>query len=102
VATGVIGTLERIEQRGANRWRDSYPERATYGDEIAGMYGVARIWKRITFWTYLVALVLMLAPVGHVLHYVGVIFWTVGLLPLISWLVSRFLFRKAVKTASQR
>jgi ATP/ADP translocase len=90
-------TLDRIEQSGADRWRDSYPERATHGEHIANLFGVARIWKRITFWTYLVAIVLMFAPVGHVLHYVGVILWTAGLLPLISWLVSRFFFRKAVK-----
>ena len=100
MAIGVIHTLERIEQRGADRWRDSYPERATYGDQIADLYGVAKIWKRITFWTYLVALALMLAPVGHDLHYVGVLIWTVGLLPLISWLYSRFQFRRAVKTAA--
>jgi len=99
MATLLMRTLDRIEQSGANRWRDSYPERAAYGDHIAGLFGVARIWKRITFWTYLVAIALMFSPDGHVLHYVGVILWTAGLLPLISWLVSRFLFRKAVKGA---
>ena len=59
MATLLMRTLDRIEQSGANRWRDSYPERAAYGDHIAGLFGVARIWKRITFWTYLVAIALV-------------------------------------------
>ncbi len=93
--------VDQIEQTGVNRWGAKYSERAIYGDEIADQYGRAQIWKRITWAFYLVGLVLMFAPVGHALHYVGWMITTVGLYPLVSWLAERFKFRKAVKVASE-
>jgi lipopolysaccharide export LptBFGC system permease protein LptF len=86
-----------IEQRGANHWRLKYPERDTYGDEVAKQYGVARIWRRISGWVYLVAFVLLLAPVGHALHYVGTLLFVFGIAPLVCWFAERMKFRKAVK-----
>ena len=100
MATGIMRSVERLEQRGANRGRESHPERAALGDHLAELYGVARMWKSITIRFYVVALVLMLVPVGAAVRFVGVIFWSVGLLPLVSWQVSRMLFKKAVKQAS--
>jgi len=91
---------DRIEQSGVNRWRDKYPDRATYGNEIAEQYGRAQIWKRITWGFYIVALALMLSPIGNTLHYVGWMISTVGLFPLVCWLGERFKFRKAVKLAT--
>jgi hypothetical protein len=95
--TGFMRSVERLEQRGADRGRDSYPERESHGEHVAELYGIARIWKRITVCMYVVALVLMILPDGHVLRFVGVVFWSVGLLPLLSWQVSRMLFKKALK-----
>lgn len=93
--------IESIEQSGVNHWGAKYTERATYGDAIADQYGRAQIWKRITWGFYLVGLVLMFAPVGHTLQYVGWMVATVGLYPLVCWLAERFKFRKAVKLASE-
>ena len=93
--------VERIEKSGVNRWRDKYPEREKYGNEIAEQFGRAQIWKRITWVFYIVALGLMLAPVGNVLHYVGWMISTVGLFPLVCWLAERFKFRKAVKLSTE-
>jgi lipopolysaccharide export LptBFGC system permease protein LptF len=93
--------VDQIEKSGANRWGAIYAERATYGEDIAEQYGRAQIWKRITWGFYLVALALMLAPVGNALHYVGWMISTVGLYPLVCWLAERFKFRKAVKLATE-
>jgi lipopolysaccharide export LptBFGC system permease protein LptF len=93
--------VDSLELRGANRWRDSYPDRAKYGDQIANMYGVARIWKRFAFWTYVVAFALLLIPVGHALHYVGSLVFVFGLAPLICWFAERMKFRKAIKLATE-
>jgi hypothetical protein len=67
---------------------------------VAELYGVAEMWKSITICFYVVALVLILVPVGGAVRYVGVIFWSVGLLPLVSWQVLRILFKKAAKQAT--
>jgi hypothetical protein len=95
--TGFMRSVDRLEQRGAARWRDRYPERETHSEHVAELYGIARTWKRITLCMYVVALVLLLLPDGHVLRFVGDLFWSVGLLPLLSWQISRMLFRKAAK-----
>jgi hypothetical protein len=92
---------DKIEQTGVNHWGAKYDGRATYGDVIADQYGRAQIWKRITWAFYLVGLVLMFAPSGHTLKYVGWMISTVGLFPLVCWLGERFKFRKAVKLASE-
>jgi lipopolysaccharide export LptBFGC system permease protein LptF len=89
--------VDSIEQRGANHWREKYPERDTYGDEVAKQYGVARIWRRISGWVYVVALVLLLAPVGHALHYVGTLLFVFGIAPLVCWFAERMKFKKSVK-----
>ncbi|HEV3268831.1 MAG TPA: hypothetical protein VGZ68_10560 [Acidimicrobiales bacterium] len=89
--------VDSIEQRGANHWREKYPDRAAHGDDIASQYGVARIWRRISFWTYLVTFVLLLAPLGHALHYVGTLLLVIGIAPLVCWIAERMKFRKAVK-----
>jgi hypothetical protein len=93
--------VDKIEQSGVSHWGAKYTERATYGDAIADQYGRAQIWKRITWAFYIVGLVLMFAPVGHALKYVGWIIATAGLFPLVCWLGERFKFRKAVKVASE-
>jgi len=93
--------VERIERSGVRRWGVKYPERATYGEDIAEQYGRAQIWKRITWAFYVVALALMIAPVGNALHYVGWLISTAGLFPLVCWLAERFKFRKAVKLATE-
>jgi hypothetical protein len=92
---------DQIEATGVKRWGAKYSERATYGDEIADQYGRAQIWKRITWAFYLVGLILMFAPDGHTLQYVGWMFSTVGLFPLVCWLAERFKFRKAVKLLTE-
>jgi uncharacterized membrane protein HdeD (DUF308 family) len=89
--------VDKIEQSGANHWLESYPERDTYGDEVAKQYGVARIWRRISGLVYLVAFVLLLAPVGHALHYVGTLLFVVGVAPLVCWFAERMKFKKLVK-----
>jgi len=93
--------VDKIEQTGVKRWRDKYPDREKYGNEIAEQYGRAQIWKRITWAFYIVALALMLAPDGHALHYVGWLLSTAGLFPLVCWLGERFKFRKSVKLATE-
>ena len=97
MAIGLMQAVDRIEQSGADHWRDKYPERATQGDEIANLYGVMRIWMRITCYLYLVALVMMLVPVGGALRYIGVLLWTLGIAPLICWRVAKMQYKKAVK-----
>jgi hypothetical protein len=92
--------VDSIEQYGANHWREKYSERDTYGDDVAKQYGVARIWRRISGWVYLVALVLRLAPVGHALHYVGTLLLVFGIAPLVCWIAERMKFRKAIKLVS--
>jgi lipopolysaccharide export LptBFGC system permease protein LptF len=92
---------DQIEARGVARWGAKYTERATYGDDIADQYGRAQIWKRITWAFYIVALAMMIAPIGNTLHYVGWMISTVGLFPLVCWLGERFKFRKAVKVATE-
>lgn len=98
---GLMRLVDSIEQHGANRWRDSYPDRAAHGDQVANLYGVARIWKRISFWTYVVAFALLLLPVGPALHYVGLLLFTIGLAPLICWFAERMKFRQAVKLTTK-
>jgi hypothetical protein len=93
--------VDRIEQAGVDRWGTEYAERAAYGDVIADQYGRAQIWKRITWVFYFVGLILMFAPDGHVLMYIGWMITTVGLFPLVCWLGERFKFRKAVKLATE-
>ena len=93
--------VDKIEQTGATRWGAKYPDRETYGDDIAAQYGRAQIWKRIVWLFYIVALGLMFAPVGDTLHYVGWMISTVGLFPLVCWLAERMKFRKAVKLSTQ-
>jgi hypothetical protein len=93
--------VDQIEQSGANHWGAKYTGRETYGEVIADQYGKAQIWKRITWGIYIVALALMIAPVGNALHYVGWMISTVGLFPLVCWLGERFKFRKAVKLATE-
>jgi hypothetical protein len=102
MSTDLMRPIRWVEKRGADRWRDDYPMRAEYGDRVADLYGIARMWRRITGWTYLVAIALMVLPVGGALRYVGVLIWTLGLLPLITWLAQRFFFRKAVKLATEQ
>ena len=92
---------DQIEQSGVNRWGAKYAERDKYGDVIADQYGRAQIWKRITWAFYIIALALMLSPIGNTLHYVGWMISTIGLFPLVCWLGERFKFRKAVKLASE-
>jgi hypothetical protein len=92
---------DQIEQVGVKRWGAKYPERATYGDEIADQYGRAQIWKRITWVFYIAGLALMFSPDGHTLQYIGWMVSTIGLFPLVCWLAERFKFRKAVKTLSE-
>jgi hypothetical protein len=92
---------DQIERAGVKRWGVKYSERATYGDEIADQFGRAQIWKRITWAFYLPGLILMFAPDGHSLAYVGWMISTVGLYPLVCWLAERFKFRKAVKEATE-
>jgi hypothetical protein len=93
--------VDRIEAAGVARWGTKYTERATFGDEIADQYGRAQIWKRITWGFYFVGLILMFAPDGHALQYIGWMIATVGLYPLVCWLAERFKFRKAVKVATE-
>ena len=93
--------VDQIEKSGASRWGAKYAERATYGEVIAEQYGRAQIWKRITWLFYVVALSLMIAPVGNALHYAGWMISTAGLFPLVCWLAERFKFRKAVKLATE-
>ena len=100
MATDLMRPIRRLEEFGAQHWRDKYPMRAEQGDQVAELFGVARLWKRITFWMYVVALTLILVPDGSALHYVGILLWTVALFPLICWLAQRYLFRKAVKVAT--
>ena len=92
---------DRIEAKGVQRWGAKYAERAKYGDAIADQYGRAQIWKRITWAFYLVGLVLMFAPDGKTLEYIGWMISTIGLFPLVCWLAERFKFRKAVKLATE-
>src|SRR5665811_708268 len=101
MSTDLMRPIRRIEQHGAARGRDNYPLRAEQGDQVAELFGVARMWKRITFWMYLVAIALMFSPVGGTLHYIGVLIWTVGLFPLVCWLAQRMIFRKAVKLVAK-
>lgn len=89
--------VDWIEQRGAYHWGERYPDRDKYGDEVAKQYGVARIWGRISLWFYIVAVVLLVAPVGHALYFVGGSLAVVGLAPLTCWFAERMKFRKAVK-----
>ncbi len=100
MATGIIRSVERLEQRGAIRGRESHSERDALGDHVAELCGVAKMWKNITICFCVAALVLMPVPVGGAVRYVGVIFWSVGLLPLVSRQVSRILFKSAVKQAT--
>jgi hypothetical protein len=93
--------VDKIEQSGVNHWGANYAERATYGDAIADQYGRAQIWKRITWGFYFVGLILMFAPTGHTLQYLGWMVSTVGLFPLVCWLAERIKFRKAVKLAQE-
>ena len=93
----LLRPAEWIEKRGADRWRDRYPQRVEQGVHVAELYGIAREWKRITGVTYLVAIVLMVLPDGHALRYVGELIWTLGLLPLTSWLAQRSIYHRAVK-----
>ncbi len=97
MSTVLMRPFQWVEKRGADRWRDRYPQRVEQGVHVAELYGIARVWKRITGVTYLVAIVLMALPDGHTLRYVGVLIWTVGLLPLTSWLAQRSMYRRAVK-----
>jgi lipopolysaccharide export LptBFGC system permease protein LptF len=89
--------VDSIERYGAIHWRDRYPDRATYGDDVANQYGVVRIWRRITFWVYVVSFALLLLPVGPALHYGGRLLLVFGVAPLVCWLIERMKFRKAVK-----
>jgi len=89
-----------IEERGAEQGRETFTKQAEPVDKKAELFGIARMWKRITGIVYLVALVLMLLPVGGAVRYIGVLLWSAGLFPLICWLAQRTLYRKAVKAES--
>ena len=102
MSVDLMSPIRWVEKRGADHGRENYPLRNEQGDNFAELYGIARMWKRIALWTYLVAIALMVIPDGHALHYLGLIMWTAGLLPLICWLAQRFFFRKAVKLASSK
>jgi len=93
----LLRPVKWIEQRGADQGRDTYAKNIEHADRQAELFGIARMWKRITIVMYVVAIVMMVIPVGGAVRYIGVLLWTLGIFPLICWIAQRFLYRKAVK-----
>jgi hypothetical protein len=98
--SGLTRAEQWIERRGADSGLKNASKRAELGDEIVARYGVARTWKRITAEFYVVAICLIVLPIGSALHLTGALIETLGMCPLIYWLDSRSKFRKAMRLAS--